>query len=233
MASVNEVRGAKVSRIRVAGMTCASCVGQVERTLVAVPGVHKARVDLRTGSATVWSEPQTASDEALAAAVVRAGYSLAAPRPEGAGQLPWRPVLVGLLGVVGLLGLYLGIVTLAQGWEHAIQQLSDDRWFIAAIAAGFGTQVGLFAYLRGLHAHATAGGVATSTGTSGAAMLACCAHHLADLLPIIGLSGAAVFLNDYKLPLLWLGIAMNVGGVGYMLGRLQQHRRLACHQVAQ
>ena len=43
-------------------------------------------------------------------------------------------------------------------------------------------------------------------------MLACCAHHLVDLLPLVGLSAAAVFLNVYKTPLFLLGITMNVIG---------------------
>ncbi len=108
-------------------------------------------------------------------------------------------------------------------------QLLEDRWFIGAIVAGFGTQVGLFTYLRGLHAHAATGGVATSTGTSATAMLACCAHHLADVLPIIGISSAAVLLNAYKTPLLWLGIAMNLAGVIYLLRNIRHQRRMECH----
>ena len=136
----------------------------------------------------------------------------------------WRPAAAGLAAALGLLAFYLGIITLAQGWAHAVEQLADDRWFVGVIAAGFGTQVGLFAHLRGLHARAAAGGVATSTGTSTVAMLACCAHHLAELLPIIGLSGAAIFLNAYKTPLLWLGIAMNLLGVLYLLRQVLQRR---------
>lgn len=140
-----------------------------------------------------------------------------------------RPVAVGLVAALGLLGLYLGIITLAQGWGHALQQLGDDRWFVGAIVLGFGTQVGLFAYLKQLHAHAATRGVAASTGTSAAAMLACCAHHLADLLPIIGLSGAAILLNAYKTPLLWLGILMNLGGIIYLARTIRAQRRMACH----
>jgi hypothetical protein len=52
-------------------------------------------------------------------------------------------------------------------------------------------------------------------------MLACCAHHLSDVLPIIGVSGAAVFLNQYKTPLLALGVAMNVLGVLYLLRKMR------------
>ena len=98
-----------------------------------------------------------------------------------------------------------------------------------AIVLGFGTQVGLYTYLRGLHAHTAVSGVAASTGTSAAAMLACCAHHLADVLPIVGVTGAAVFLNTCKTPLLWLSIAMNLAGVAYLLWKIQQQRRMACH----
>ena len=131
--------------------------------------------------------------------------------------------------MLGLLIFYLGMITLAQGWAHASAQLLDDRNFIVAIVLGFGTQVGLYTYLRGLHAHTAVGGVAASTGTSTAAMLACCAHHLADVLPIVGVAGAAVFLNAYKTPLLWLSIAMNLAGVAYLLWNIQQQRRMACH----
>lgn len=139
-----------------------------------------------------------------------------------------RPVVFGALAALALIVFYLGIITLAQGWGHAIQQLGDDRWFVGAIVLGFGTQVGLFTYLRGMHDYAAAGGVAASTGTSTAAMLACCAHHLTDVLPIVGLSGAAVFLNAYKTPLLWVGIVMNLAGIIYLLRKIHQQRNMAC-----
>src|SRR5581483_12315398 len=127
----------------------------------------------------------------------------------GARSVGLRPVAFGLVAALALLTFYLGVITIAQGWAHAVAQFAEDRWFVGAIAAGVGTQTGLFFYLRALHAQAMTGGVAASTGTSTAAMLACCAHHLVDVLPIVGLSGAAIFLDAYKMPLLWLGIAMN------------------------
>ena len=148
--------------------------------------------------------------------------------PLGRGHRLLRPAVFGALAAIALVAFYLGIVTLAQGWGHAVQQLGDDLPFVGAIVAGFGTQVGLFAYLRGVHAHAAAGGVATSTGTSTAAMLACCAHHLVDVAPVLGLSGAAIFLNAYKTPLLWLGIAMNLIGILYLARKIHQARKTAC-----
>ncbi len=135
-----------------------------------------------------------------------------------------RPVLFGMSAALGLLIFYLGLITLAQGWDHAIAQLGEDRWFVGAIMIGFGTQVGLYIYLRHMHLHAMTGAVAASTGTSTVAMLACCAHHLTDVFAILGVSGAAVFLNVYKTPLLWLGILMNLFGIAYLLWKIRQQR---------
>ena len=43
------------------GMTCASCVGRVEKAIAAVPGVQTANVNLATERATVsYSDPSVA-----------------------------------------------------------------------------------------------------------------------------------------------------------------------------
>lgn len=150
-------------------------------------------------------------------------------KPPGTFRLLRRPILFSVLAALGLLAFYLGIITLAQGWTHAVDQFIDDRWFVLAIMAGFGTQVGLYTYLRRMHVHTAAGGVATSTGTSTVAMLACCAHHLTDVFAVFGLSGTAIFLNVYKTPLLWLGIVMNLFGVAYLLWKIRQQQALRIH----
>jgi len=54
------------------GMTCAACVGRVERVLKRVPGVRDAAVNLATQRATVTVEG--VPDEALVAAIEKAGY---------------------------------------------------------------------------------------------------------------------------------------------------------------
>ena len=57
--------------LAIEGMTCASCVGRVERALRAVPGVTQAVVNLATERATVTGSADIA---ALVAAVGEAGY---------------------------------------------------------------------------------------------------------------------------------------------------------------
>lgn len=90
----------------IGGMTCASCVGRVERALRKVPGVQDAAVNLATESARVAMAVPEGSDAAaleaqLRRAVRNAGYEpLAKGEGEAAEDLsPWAgflPVGVGL-----------------------------------------------------------------------------------------------------------------------------------------
>ncbi len=79
-------------RFQVEGMTCAACVGRVERALRRVPGVTDVAVNLATEQARVSLEP-TVADAELVAAVERAGYALrevvadAEKRPAPAGEV--------------------------------------------------------------------------------------------------------------------------------------------------
>jgi Cu+-exporting ATPase len=65
----------------VAGMTCASCVGRVERALRKVPGVAAASVNLAAETASVEFRPGVASVADLRAAVEGAGYSVPEETP--------------------------------------------------------------------------------------------------------------------------------------------------------
>ncbi len=150
------------------------------------------------------------------------------PRLRPAG-LAGRSVAIGVIASAGLLGTYLLIITLAQGSGHAVEQLATDAPFVILVTLGFGTQVALFTELRSVdRRHRAAVAVtAAGTGTSAAAMLACCAHHLVDLLPLLGLSAAAVFLDAWKTPLLLAGIGMNALGIVAIAHQLSPARR-AC-----
>ncbi|KAF0116018.1 MAG: Cu2+-exporting ATPase [Rhodobacteraceae bacterium] len=62
--------------LQIEGMTCASCVGRVERALKAVPGVTSVAVNLATERAEVHG---TATPKALIGAVTRVGYAVTSP----------------------------------------------------------------------------------------------------------------------------------------------------------
>ncbi len=228
--------------VAIQGMTCASCVSRIEQGLREQEGVIGARVNFAAQEATVAYDPSLFGPLKLAQVIGSLGYDAPTlsgwPGKEGTTR-PARPQLdatgrgeriaavlwpaaAGLLGSLALVGLYLGLVTLAQGWQHATELIWGDRWLVAAIALGFGTQIGLYVHLRRLvQLHHRLGQctalTAAGTGSSSLAMVACCLHHLTDVLPILGLSVAATFLNQYRVPFMLVGIGTNLVGSAVML----------------
>ncbi|SFM04406.1 heavy metal translocating P-type ATPase [Rugamonas rubra] len=83
--SAAAVDAALSQSIRIEGMSCASCVGRVEKALAAMPGVRSVSVNLATEMARVESAAPL-SFAALAEVVERAGYHAAPPpaKPESA-----------------------------------------------------------------------------------------------------------------------------------------------------
>ncbi|THJ30853.1 copper-translocating P-type ATPase [Lampropedia aestuarii] len=69
--------------LSIEGMTCASCVGRVERALQAVDGVTSAQVNLATERASIVGHASTAQ---LLAAIAQAGYQASVIEPDHAAQ---------------------------------------------------------------------------------------------------------------------------------------------------
>ena len=141
------------------------------------------------------------------------------------------PLATFLLGSVFIASFYLGILTWAQGWDYASSQFARDRWYVIPIILGFGVQAALYSILRfRLFIPVASTGYAgsmmgASGGTSATAMVACCIHHVTDVLPILGLSAAASFLTRYQRPFMLVGLAMNLIGIGVMLFVLYRERQ--------
>lgn len=75
MDNVATLRPADGIRLQVSGMTCASCVMRVEKSLKAIPGVTAASVNLATEQVSVLAAPSVTAD-VLAAAVRKGGYDV-------------------------------------------------------------------------------------------------------------------------------------------------------------
>jgi Cu+-exporting ATPase len=112
--------------LAVGGMTCASCVGRVERALAAVPGVLAVQVNLATGRARLRVLAGTA-EAALGAALAKAGYRLASA-DRGADADPdtareTRDLLLAALltapFLFGMAGMALGRDWMPGGWWQA------------------------------------------------------------------------------------------------------------------
>jgi hypothetical protein len=154
--------------------------------------------------------------------------SQTSPKREGIRRGGWPPFLMGLLAAAGLLAFYTVVVLAASGSrEHLWSLVTEDAWFVAAITTGFGIQIGLFAYLRqavrAAQGRMSAAMAATGTGGSTMAMVACCAHHLADIMPLAGLTAASLFLSEYKQSLMIVGLVATGIGIAWMCWQIRRH----------
>ncbi|MAT43744.1 MAG: hypothetical protein CL609_15510 [Anaerolineaceae bacterium] len=146
------------------------------------------------------------------------------------------PLGSGLAGIFMLTALYFGIVTLAESWQHALDLFWQDRWVVFPLILGFGIQMALYVILKkrlfipvdNIGPSGALAGVGGSTST--VAMVACCAHHVADVLPILGLTAAATFLAEYQMLFMIVGLGITSIGIIVMLIILFRERRKAMQQ---
>jgi len=122
--------GEQTLQLDIEGMTCASCVGRVEKALLRVPGVLSAEVNLATETATVRSTGRPGDSSmlnALLAAVDKAGYVARVPLEHTPGAKKtrkptneWWPVAVSAALSVPLtlpmFGMLFGADWLLPGW---------------------------------------------------------------------------------------------------------------------
>ncbi len=108
--------------LKVAGMTCASCVARVEKAIKRLPGVVDASVNLATETATVQA-PQALADAAIAA-VKAAGYD-ASMKAAGGGGAPPPQHPAGAVKVIAAAALTVPLVA------PMIADLFGVHWMLA------------------------------------------------------------------------------------------------------
>lgn len=136
-----------------------------------------------------------------------------------------RSLAYGFAAGIVLLGIYFGVLTLVSGWKFAADQFSDFWYFITALAAGFGLQVGIYTYLRELIKNGSQGVLGVTGTTSAAAMMSCCTHYLANFLPVLGTAGVVTFAVQYQTELFWVAFLFNAGGVAYMVSKIVKYKQ--------
>lgn len=137
----------------------------------------------------------------------------------------YKSILLGTVSSLALLVLYFAIMSISRSsLSEAFSQLYYLRFWVVTLVLTFGIQVGMYVYIRDCNNKHIIGGKSTavSTATSGTAMLACCAHHLSDILPFIGLSLVAGFLSKYQSWFFGLGIVSNLAGIGMLMRKLRK-----------
>lgn len=133
------------------------------------------------------------------------------------------PLAAFVLGSSVIAAVYFTILIFAQGQDAAWNIFLPNRFYVIPIWLTFGIQAALFSILRFrlfVPAAAAAGSgavIGTSGGTSVTSMVACCLHHVTEVLPVLGLSAAATFLTRYQRPFMLVGLGMNILGIVFML----------------
>ena len=142
-----------------------------------------------------------------------------------------RAYLLGILAAFAIVGIYLTMNTLTSDWYFAKVQFSEYRWWIIGLAIGLGTQVTLFsifrAHLRGQKKTAANSSMAASGGVSAVAMMACCSHYLATVIPLLGISflsaTAVASLEQYQSYFFLAGVVSCLFGIGLMVRMMRKH----------
>ena len=131
-----------------------------------------------------------------------------------------KSIAWGLAASGLLLTIYFSIVSLISGVKFAGDQFGQFWYFVVSLAVGFGIQIGLYNYLRQSIKHhnmAGAGKTVAVTGTTSTlAMISCCAHYLANIIPILGVAGALSVVAQYQVQFFWVGLLFNLFGIIYI-----------------
>ena len=135
-----------------------------------------------------------------------------------------RPLRYGAAASGLMLAVYFAALTLVSGWAFTVRQFAQFWFFVVPLAVGFGVQVGLFVYLRGLVGRSKPSGtlVAASGTTSTAAMVSCCAHYLVNVAPVLGATGLVAFAAQFQVELFWIGLLFNAAGIAYAASKVHQ-----------
>lgn len=124
------------------------------------------------------------------------------------------------VAVASLLLVYFAVVTAVSGFTFALSQFASYWYFLVSLAAGFGVQVGLYLYLKYLVKNSNmimSGKTVMVTGTTSAlSMVSCCAHYLANILPILGIAGVLTIVAQYQVEVFWVGLAFNILGIAFI-----------------
>jgi hypothetical protein len=135
-----------------------------------------------------------------------------------------RSVAIGLAAVGGMAAVYGALVGgLSGSLAHLVEQARTDWFLLAPILAGFGAQVGLVIELRRRRRALRTAAATGATGAAGSSigMVACCAHHVADLAPLVAATGAAAVLSAYRVWFMAVGLAVTLVGVALAGARLR------------
>jgi hypothetical protein len=142
-----------------------------------------------------------------------------------------NPLVFGTATGILVIIFNISIASIAEGsLKNGYSVFLDNGIFVYLIPLAVGVQMGLFRYHRNLTAENVSGsekmGMAGSA-TSSLAMIACCLHHVSDLLPAVGfVLAASSFLTEYKDTIIIIGLLANLAGSAYIARAILKGRSI-------
>lgn len=136
-----------------------------------------------------------------------------------------KSLVMGIFGMLAMLALYFIAVSLISDMAFAVGQFKKFWYYIIPLTLGFGVQLALYMYLRQAVRQTDGSGkvLAVSGGTSGAAMITCCAHYLANVAPLVATAGVVTFLTQYQVQFFWVGLIFNIASTAYVWRKIRAH----------
>lgn len=228
--------------IQIEGMTCHSCVNRVETALKTIKGVKKASVDFLRKRLEIIFNPDELKKEHIISVIKQLGYqaleqivletekdTISVPTKTALKkQLVVLPIIFGLIGMMIISGLFIVFLSILNSFEYAWFQFQFLSQWMVPLTIGFGIQVGMFSYMRRFARLAKSGKlsgapIVASAGISTGSMIACCLHHVVDVLPFLGISAVAIFASQFQSFLLAVGIVSNLIGITFIFYTIQKH----------
>ncbi len=135
---------------------------------------------------------------------------------------------IGMLVII----FNISIASLAEGsLKSGYSAFLSNGIFVYFIPLAVGIQMGLFRHHRNMTAEKNLCGSEkvgiTGSVTSSLTMLACCLHHVSDLLPTVGfILATSSFLIQYRDTLIIIGLLANVAGSAYIARAILKDRAI-------
>jgi hypothetical protein len=150
---------------------------------------------------------------------------------QGIKNLLKNPFVFGASAGMLVVLFNISIASLAEGsFEKGYPVFLSNGIFVYLIPLAVSVQMGLFRY----HRNITTGNIAGSekmgmagSATSSLTMLACCLHHVSDILPSVGfILAASSFLIHYKDAIIIIGLLANAAGSIYIARAIIKDRSI-------
>ena len=116
---------------------------------------------------------------------------------------------------------YVAVLSLLGGGiDFPIQQLETFWMYLVPLVLSYGGLVFVSARIK------QHGMMAVGTPMSAVSMVACCAHHIADFVPLASVFSAASFLVRYQTWMMAGAIGLNIVLIVHTLARIRSFRKI-------